>query len=237
MSVEFTKDLPRLSEIRKIALELPSANAFFRAGDDKFTNPNKRGSFVEIERDLQGLDAQAWLHLKSEIGHRLNQKDCIRGWQQLIDILNEAKGYNYLSQLGCAAIEFIPRAKTKTPDLRAKLGEVRILCDVKTINVSDDEARRRDEGGVGTTLAHLPEGFFKKLSSALGSASSQMRTVEGQEPTRRIAYVVVNSDDQLNECADDYRRQIEDFLTTQSLDIEVVLDIRSSFSAVRVRAV
>lgn len=230
-------ELPRLSEIKKLALDLNSPKSFFQHDDDKFINPNKRPYFVELERDLQRLDRPAWDHLKGEVRHRLTQKSSLRGWQPLIDTLNEAKGYTYLAGLGCTDISFIPRSTTKTPDLQATLGNSQVLCDVKTINISDDEAKRRFEGGVGTTLAHLPAGFFNKLSSDLESASSQMLAFNNEDGVRRLAYIVINSDDCLNEYADDYRTQIETYLTNlMRVDVDVVLDIQSAFSSVRVKA-
>jgi hypothetical protein len=41
---------------------------------------------------------------------------------------------------------------------------------VKTINISQDEAKRRADGGVGTIKAHISEEFLNKLSSAIETA-------------------------------------------------------------------
>ena len=89
-----------------------------------------------------------------------------RGWQALFDVLNEAKGYNHLSGIGCTNIRFIPVSSVpgqKTPDLSGDLAGARVLCEVKTINISEDEATRRTTGGVGSEAPHLPDEFFGKL--------------------------------------------------------------------------
>jgi hypothetical protein len=105
-----------------------------------------------------------------------------------------------------------------------------VLCEVKTINVSKIEADRRNEGGVGTTQAYFDERFFNKLLSDLQMASSQMLAFSTEVGTRRIAYIVVNFDDRLHECADEYEEQIVAHLTRVSMQgVEVVLDIKPAF--------
>ncbi len=178
-----SNELQRVLEVRAVAINLGSPTAFFQSKDDKLENPVKRPFFIELERDLQALDVQAWKHLKSEICERLKQKTELRGWQQLIDIFNEAKGYRYLSSIGCTDIAFVPRSKIKTPDLRAVRKTTKVLCDVKTINISDNEAERRFTGGVGTTLAQLPDGFFNKILNHLKTASAQW-PAPGSEDTK-----------------------------------------------------
>ena len=156
-----------------------------------------------------------------------------RGWQQLFDTLNEAKGYNHLVRIGCKDIKFVPRAKAdsvQTPDLRGFLGATPVLCEVKTINVSDDEANRFATGGVGTTQVYLGKQFFEKLSSVINTAASQLLTFDRDSATRRIVYVGFNFDDRLHECANDYRKQIKAFIADASLpSVEVVLDIKPPF--------
>jgi hypothetical protein len=88
------KKLQRISELRDHSISLHSPNAWFQHGDTKLENPR----YFCIERDLQGLDDEAWAFLKGEALPRLIAKDPsqIRGWQQLFDTLNEARGYNHL---------------------------------------------------------------------------------------------------------------------------------------------
>jgi hypothetical protein len=226
-------DFERLSELRDFAINLNSPKTYFQRDDDKFTHPMKRRFFLDIERDLQALDFKAWDFLRKEAFPRLKARHPTRGWRQLFETLNEAKGYIYLTRIGCTGVKFIPRSKTnnvQTPDLEGELVSVTALCEVKTINVSERETERRYLGGVGTTLADLEESFFKKLMSTIDAATSQLRAFGTDLGTRRIALVVINFDDRLHECADRYETQIDEYMTKASMPgIEVVLDIKPPF--------
>jgi hypothetical protein len=214
-----SEELQRVSELRDFALSLKSPRAYFWPDDTKFSDPRKRRFFLEIERDLRGLDAEAWNFLKQEALPRLKAKDPDRGWQQLFDTLNEAKGYNHLVAIGCTEVRFVPRAAPKhirTPDLEGVLASTKVLCEVKTVNPSADEIARRNEGGVGTTRGQLEQDFFCKLSSVLRAAACQMLAFNTDEGVRRIAYLVVNFDDRLHEYAGVYESQIRSYLQSVS---------------------
>ena len=226
-------DLERIAELRDAAIRLNSPLAYFQPNDTKFSDPRKRRFFVDIERDLQSLDVDAWQFLKSEAVPLLTAKHPTRGWTQLFEKLNEAKGYRHLARIGCPNIAFIPRSKTisvRTPDLQGFLLIGKVLCEVKTINVSLIESNRRWSGGVGTKLAHLEDGFFNKLTSDINTAASQMAAHDADPGVRRIVYVVINFDDSLHEYAVEYQRQIESYFASASTTgIEVVLDIKPPF--------
>jgi hypothetical protein len=229
-------ELLRISQLRDHSICLNSPKAYFRADDDKLTNPHKRPFFVALESELQGLDTEAWEFLKGEAKPRLKAKHPTRGWQQLFDTLNEAKGYNHLVHIGCTDVRFIPRAKTdkvQTPDLRGLLGTTQALCEVKTINPSEQEADRFATGGVGTTLRHLENEFFGKLFSTIQTAASQLLAFDTTLTSRRIAYIVFNFDDRIHEYADDYQEQIKAYIGGASLpDVEIVLEIKPPFHSV-----
>lgn len=223
----------RISELRDYSIRLHSPKAYFQHDDTKFSDPRKRRVFLDIERDLQGLDVEAWAFVKGEALPRLQAKHPTRGWEQLFETLNETKGYNYLVRIGCTDVKFIPRSTTegvRTPDLRGLLASTKPLCEIKTINASAREVDRRRNGGVRTTLAHLEEGFFSKLTSDINTAALQMRALDADVETRRIAYLVVNFDDNLHEYAVEYRKQLEAYIASVATpDIEVVLDIKPPF--------
>ena len=149
-----------------------------------------------------------------------------RGWQQLITILNQARAYNYLRGIACSSVRFIPKATQKrveTPDLEGTLGTLKVLCEVKTINVSDEEVLSRRNGTAGTTTDRLEPGFFNKLKSNLRKANQQMEAYCRGTHTKRIAYVVINFDDLLAEYKEDYYQQIDRYLADNSFPgIEIV---------------
>jgi hypothetical protein len=103
-----------------------------------------------------------------------------------------------LSDEGCLGIRFIPRSEIngeETPDLEGVLNGMKVQYDVKTVNISDAEATRRQNGGVGSITNSLDEGFFRKLRSDVLKAKSQMEAYGGKGDVRRIAFVVLNFDD------------------------------------------
>jgi|SRR5665213_206666 len=226
-------DFQRLSELRDFSIGLHAAQAYFQSDDTKFSDPRKRRFFLDVERDLQGLNAEAWAFLKNEALPRLKAKHPIRGWQQLFETLNEAKGYNYLARIGCTDVKFIPRSTTnkiQTPDLQGVLGFKKALCEVKTINVSELESNRRTEGGVGTTVLQLDDGFFNKLAHDIRAASAQMLAFSDDAETHRTVFIIVNFDDNLHEYGDEYQRQIDQHVANVlSPDVQVVFDIKPPF--------
>jgi hypothetical protein len=224
-------ELPRISQLRDYSVNLNSLKAYFRGDDDKLSNPQKRKFFVALEQELQGLDPEAWEFLKCEALPRLKARHPTRGWQQLFDTLNEGKGYNFLVRIGCKDIKFIQKTgNSKTPDLQGFLESAWVLCEVKTINVSKDEANRLTNGGVQTKRLYLEKEFFNKLSSDICIAASQLSAFDKDSASRRIVYMIFNFDDRLHEYADEYRKQIESFIAGTSLpDVEIELDIKPPF--------
>ena len=165
------------------------------------------------ERELASLSQGAWTQLKSEAKPYLARKETAgRGWAQLIAILNQARAYNYMQSLGCADIQFIPRARTRrieTPDLKGLLNYVEVLCEVKTIGASDIEiAARRDIKG-SPSQNHLSSQFLEKLDLTLKKAASQLTTHQTNEASICVAFLVINFDDWLGEYKEAYYRQID----------------------------
>jgi hypothetical protein len=232
----YRNELPRVFELHDLVRSPRSAAAYFQDFEKSLAEvPQKLRQFRDIEHELEGLDTAAWNHLKADVPELIAVRDPSRGWQALFDILNQAKAYNYLQRIGCTNIAFIPRARAKgqkTPDLKAELGLVNVLCEVKTINVSEDEATRRQTGGVGTSTDRLESGFFRKLTSDLTRAKAQMAAHGADSATKMIAYVIINFDDLLHEYADRYELQINQYMVrTPVPGLEVVFDYKPAFYA------
>jgi hypothetical protein len=221
----------RILELREASIALNSASAYFRADDDKFTDPMKVKYFAEIDRNLAMLPEDAWKQIKVDLINRIAVRDPTRDWQPLFDTFNEVRAYNYLQDMGCEDIRFIPRAKAKnlrTPDLGAVHNGTSILCEVKTINISEDELHRRATLGVGASSESLDEKLLTKLSRDITEAKNQM---DAHNPdARKIAYVVINFDDWVGDCAQEHLAQIEYFFRhTLRPGVDLVTDIRTSF--------
>src|SRR4051812_47022161 len=107
------KQLPRIYELRDLIADPTFSSAYFQNFDwNVRDSAHIRGIYDRWEKDLQGLDDDAWSFLKSEAAPYLVCKDGRgRGWQQLFDILNQAHAYNYLKAVGASNLRFIPRSK------------------------------------------------------------------------------------------------------------------------------
>jgi hypothetical protein len=230
----YRRELPRIYELRDLLPNPLPPEAYFQNLDRSLGEiPQKLRQFRDWERELEGLDRRAWSFLKGELAPLLTTRDPRRGWQPLFDKLNQARAYNHLKRAGYVHIEFVPvsiASNQQTPDLQATSGAGRVLCEVKTINVSEIEAERRAASGVGTTTDQLDAGFFRKLSSDVAVATAQMAAYDASPSAKRIIYFVINFDDRLHEYVDRYRDQIVRYVAAnRSPDVEITLDIKPAF--------
>jgi len=219
--------LSRVHELRALIADPSTESAYFRQDfDDRLCkSAARREAWIAREREFQGLDDVAWAFLKEEARPYLMRKDKKgRGWQQLFNILNQASAYNFLrQQLGCATVRFVPRdPNMETPDLEGKTGSCTVLCEVKTIAVSEIEITARCGGTGSYTGPGLGEGFFTKLLADIDKARNQMVAYSGDSPTRKIAYITIEFDDSLGEYTDAHYLQIDGFLEGRHLAAEVV---------------
>jgi hypothetical protein len=222
-------ELPRISELRDLADNTASPDAYFREFDDLVRNdPQVRQFWQAREDDLTALQADAWDFLKNKIRPSLTARDKRRGWSQFFDTLNEARGYRYLKGIGCSGVRFIPcesGKKSEAPDLEADLDGARVLCEVKTVNVSDEEAVARvSYNKLITGKVDLEKGFFTKLAKLIQKAKRQMHAYDASSSTRKIVYLVVNFDDLLGDCKIRFFAQLDRHLTENPVPgVELVL--------------
>jgi hypothetical protein len=216
----FRAELPRLYELRDCIADPASSDAYFRDFDQNLArSAHVKDVYLRQERMLKGLDDQAWEHLKGETLSLLTAHDKSgRGWQQLFDILNEARAYNYLKLVGCANLRFIPRSCEKTPDLEGSLALDRVLCEVKTINISNEEiAFRRAPAKARSIRTAVTDGFLKKLRATAETAKRQLLAFDHCCAALRFVYINVSFDDSLAEFKEGYFKQIDDDLAKTPL--------------------
>ena len=88
----------------------------------------KKRHLQSVERDLRGLDPEAWAVLKARVPPLL-KKHPTRVWQPLYDTLNKAKRYNHLVRIGCTGVRFIPTvAGAKLPTWQRQRQKVESCC-------------------------------------------------------------------------------------------------------------
>lgn len=77
----FRRELPRIYELADMLPEPPPPEGYFRSLDRSLAEiPQKLKQYRDIERDLKGLDPEAWSFIKSELTPLLVAKDSKRGW-------------------------------------------------------------------------------------------------------------------------------------------------------------
>ena len=216
----------RLFELGNLLPEPVPRGLALPALDHTLLEPGKREYFRMREGDLQELDAAAWVAIKEKFARwpkaRAHEQ---RTLEPLYEILNEAKGYNYLKEVGCSNIHFIrvsARQNEKTPDLGAVHGDHQVLCDVKTVNRSENEVERARAGGVATSPERVPSELVAKIRKTAESARTQMISYDPGGTAQKIAYFVVNYDEQEYSCL--YEAQLKHEFTINPVSgIQVVI--------------
>jgi hypothetical protein len=217
---------PRLFELSSLLPEPVPAGLALPALNHTLLEPGKREYFEKREVDLEGLDEGAWAVIKEKLKRwpkaRTHEQ---RTMEPLYEILNEAKGYNYLKRMGCLNIRFISvstRPNEKTPDLAAEHRGQPVLCDVKTINRSYNEVERARTGGVATSPERVPDELVAKIRRTAESALAQIVSYDPSSTTEKIVFVVVNYDEP--EYITMYQGQIKhEFSTNPVNGIQVII--------------
>lgn len=227
-------ELPRIYEIHDSINKFVFPQSFFIDFDNSIaSNPIKRIHFLHIESELAKLDAKAWEQLKAKTVPHFQKPHEKRAWSPAFDKLNEAKGYIYLIKTGCSDVEFIPensRGNRRTPDVRGRAATKHILCEVKTVNISDDEVGARKNMTARSIQGELPQQFFDKVSSQIQSAKEQMDDYEPDSEIRKVVYFILNFDDLLHEHIGTYFGQLRNYcLTANTSYAEIVFDVKPAF--------
>ena len=226
------KRLPRVFELKELVEDPGNEHAYFQDFEASIArNPLKQDAFIRLEVQLAQMDEASWQDLAARAARHLvsTTRDEGRGWQQLFDALNEARAYGYLLRLGCTNVGFVAPGDGKKPDLAASLDGQPILCEVKTINVSDEQAVRNRRMGQGEMVAakvvpQLPGEFLvNKLTPTLQRATQQLASHDQSKRARWIVYVVLNLDDLAFDYDSEQFRQIDDYLAAHPVaDVELV---------------
>lgn len=216
----FREMLPRIYELKAMLSDPSHPDAYFQDFEDGLEKyKTKLNAFVTLERQLVVLDVEAWSDLKERAAvHLVSQiRGQGRGWQPLFDIFSEARGFGYLLSIGYTGVHFITRTKAKTPDLGAVRDGSSVLCEVKTLNVSQDEAEKRQRIGKGEIVAsstsiHVGGGFLGKLTATLEHAVEQLDGRDPERKAQRMIFTVVHFDDWVGDYQPEYFAEMDEHL-------------------------
>jgi hypothetical protein len=155
----------------------------------------------------------------------------LRGLTQFFDKCNEAEAYVFLKEQGFLEVEFIPESrilKNRTPDLSAKGNQGKVLCEVKTINISDEEAKRnkhlRDAKYLPATYeTELNDGLLKQIKSQIEEANKQFDSYDSSQQALRYLYLVVNRDNPMAFEAEKSSDEAENYIKSLGLGALTIL--------------
>ena len=225
MKFSFRNELPRVYELKDMLVDSSHPDAYFQNFEKGLLETtSKLNAFRKLERWLDVLDDAAWQDLRQRAAPLLLKRESGRGWQKLFDILHsEARAFVYLQSICCTGVHFIARTNKKTPDLRASQDGRLVFCEVKTINISEDEAEKRSrmQRGAfvgGRTSPTVGEGFLRKLSDKLAEAVKQLDAADSKRQARRMIFTMLNFDDWVGDCQPQYIAQIDAHLLQHPVD-------------------
>jgi hypothetical protein len=225
------ENLVRLNELRNAVLACGCRGNYFENFDSSLDDDLKLRHLARIEEDLAELDDAAWSHLKAGTIQRFIKSHPERGWQFAFDKLNEAKGYNYLKKMGCVNIKFIPESSEegqKTPDLRADWNMKTILCEVKTINISNRESAARKNEQARYIEGELSDSLIYKIKNTINAAKMQFDAYKINN-AKKIIYMVLNFDDSFHEYVENYLLNLQAVALEFCAVVGVVFDIKPKF--------
>lgn len=211
----FADVFPRLFELKAAVPDPSHPDAYFQNFEERLTQSEHiRDQYMKYERSFRVLDAAAWRDLKERAAPLTMRRDPKRGWRTLFDTLNEGLAYAYLHSIGCADIAFVRRDSKKTPDLSATFNERHVLCEVKTINVSQDEADRRErvhQGEIEATNVPISvtTGMLDKVTATLAHAICQCDHADPERAALRIVFTVLHFDDWVGDYQAEYIAQLD----------------------------
>jgi hypothetical protein len=146
----------------------------------------------QIEALLCPLDVNAWEKLLKKTLPFVTERDRRRGYYQLFNHLNEARGWALLFDRGYTEICFIESGANKTPDFWATKSNSMALLEVKTIGQSDKDIYSIANGPpqVVNMGQMLPDEFKRKVARTIDIAKRQLETHAGTVDERIVMLVV-----------------------------------------------
>jgi len=170
--------------------------------------------FDVYRNSLPELDPQSWEILKSKSLLAFKQTIPRRGKTPFFNLLNESLGYQYLKNSAFTEVSMIKESNVKTPDLSFQSNQETQYCEVKTINVSEEQLDLYGDETIQISsfdYTKLTDQFFCKLSSTIESAYNQFSF----SPDKNIVYIIIKFDDFSGLHTPNYIDSISQFLKSK----------------------
>jgi len=193
--MNWSEEFPHLYQIYKLS-DINHPDNYFSHMDSECKSSLAVESYRKWQSRLSRLSEDSFIDLSVRVAPRVTNRDKERNryWSALFEILNEAKGYEFLLDEGYSNIRFIPPQKNeKTPDIWAQKEGDEAVLEVKTIWRSDSDLPQRFEK-VQTAIYELPEGFKNQIVNNYKKAIEQCHSFKDRNITRRICYFCIDLD-------------------------------------------
>ncbi len=192
MHVTITERFPRLGMLYQRS-KTSAMDNYFGIYDAPTLHEGTEKQFATWETLLQALDpASLDTFLRKTVGRVSARSNPDRGWSQLVETINEVRGYVYAQSLGFTTCRLLDEQAHPFPDIEASGVEGRCLIEVKTIQESDEEIELR--GQVQSAESGIPQRLKRVLRKRYSHAVDQIAGHPWASDARRICYIIITLD-------------------------------------------
>jgi hypothetical protein len=196
-----------------------AADNYFGIYDSPGLYEGTEKQFARWETLLQALDAASLeTFLRKAAGRVSARPNSDRGWGQLVEAVNEVRGYVYAQSLGFTMCRLLDEQAHPFPDVEASGAAGRCLIEVKTIQESDEEIELR--GQVQGAQSGLPQRLKRVLRKRYFHAISQIAGHPWANDARRICYMIITLDLR-TVLADENKQLLREFISELQSDVEI----------------
>lgn len=209
---------PRLGMLWHCSNTLAADN-YFGIYDSPNLFPGTEAQFLAWEALLQVLDSESFgIFLRKAAGRVTARSVPDRGWSQLVESMNEVRGYEFAQSLGYTTVRLVQEQAHALPDIEASKSDGRCLIEVKTIQKSEREFQMR--GQVQAEESGLPMRLKRLLRRRYVHATSQIAGHPWADHARKICYMVINLDLRTL-LAEENKGLLQAFLQGLQTDVEI----------------
>jgi hypothetical protein len=196
-----------------------SADNYFGIYDTPQLFESTERQFKEWERLLQKLDPVSFDVFLRKTSGRVAAHNPDRGWTQLVESMNEVRGYQHARAIGYENCRLLDEQSHPFPDVEASNAVGKwCLLEVKTIQESAEELRLRGE--VQAAEPGLPLRLTRVLRRRYLHACRQIAGHARASEAERICFMIINLDLR-TVLAQENKRLLDDFLRTIEADVKI----------------
>lgn len=218
MHAALIKRFPRLGLLYEMSKTLSDANYFSIYQDPNLFEGTER-QFNTWENLLTKLDAISLDVFLRKTAGRVSAQNGDRGWTQLVESINEVRGYQHARSLGYRNCRLLDEQSFPFPDIEASNPEGQwCVMEVKTIQESDEELELR--GQVQAGELGLPVRLTRLLRRRYRHASRQIAAHARALEAERICFMIINLDLR-TVLARENKTLLEDFVRSLETNVKI----------------